>query len=533
MTLLRSAILLTLALLLAACTQTQQTAALEPSAAGGGDLWTLAGQNRSNTRNARTESIIDASNAADLAVRWVFTTGGDVTATPAVDEEHVYLPDFAGNLFKLDRETGALVWARQISTYTGIHGDFARTTPAIAGIQLIFGNQGGRSAEGAILMSVDKRSGELLWSTRLDDHPAAIVTQSPLVLGNRVYVGVSSHEENFALDPAYPCCDFRGSVVALDKDTGEILWKTYTTPDDHSGNAVWGSMPAADRKRNSLYVTTGNNYTVPQTVLDCVDAAGTDDDAVAACIAGGNHFDSILALDLDTGAIRWATRALSFDASTAACFFGPPENCSAPSGPDFDFGEGPSLFTARDHRGKPRELLGAGQKSGQYWVVDPDTGAVIWVTQVGPGGSLGGLIWGSAVDRERIYVAETNTLAIPWTLVDGSSTDDGFWSALDIATGEILWQTANPGAGSGTSEGWTMGPVTVANGVVFACSYDPSGHMFALDAATGVVLWGFASGGSCNAGAAVVDGTVYWGTGYSYAGLGTPHNRFYAFEVNE
>ena len=83
----------------------------------------------------------------DLTVKWAFTTGGDVSATPAVDGTAVYFPDFAGNLYKIDRDTGEVIWQRQISDYTGYAGpgiDFARTTPVIHGNLLIFGNQAGR-----------------------------------------------------------------------------------------------------------------------------------------------------------------------------------------------------------------------------------------------------------------------------------------------------------------------------------------------------------------------------------------------------
>jgi polyvinyl alcohol dehydrogenase (cytochrome) len=55
--------------------------------------------------------------------------------------------------------------------------------------------------------------------------------------------------------------------------------------------------------------------------------------------------------------------------------------------------------------------------------------------------------------------------------------------------------------------------------------------MYALDAATGEVLWSYASGGSCLSGAAIADGTLYWGSGYSNFGFGTPNNRLYAFSV--
>jgi len=69
----------------------------------------------------------------------------------------------------------------------------------------------------------------------------------------------------------------RGSVVALDAATGNIKWKTYMiedsvyfqsdgkTPSGYAGVAVWSGTPTVDRKRGLLYVTTGNNYSVPPT----------------------------------------------------------------------------------------------------------------------------------------------------------------------------------------------------------------------------------------------------------------------------
>ena len=71
--------------------------------------------------------------------------------------------------------------------------------------------------------------------------------------------------------------------------------------------------------------------------------------------------------------------------------------------------------------------------------------------------------------------------------------------------------------------------MTTANGIVFGCSLDPNGYMYALNGATGAVLWEFASGGSCLSGAAISNGTVYWGSGYSNFGFGTPNNKLYAF----
>src|SRR5205823_11139794 len=120
--------------------------------------WPSAGHDLQNTRNQNTENKISVANVANLAVQWQFTTGGDVSATPAVDETAVYVPDWAGNLFAVDRNTGALLWSHQISDYTGVAGDYARTTPAISGNKLIFGDQGGKFAAGAHVMAVDKQT---------------------------------------------------------------------------------------------------------------------------------------------------------------------------------------------------------------------------------------------------------------------------------------------------------------------------------------------------------------------------------------
>ena len=110
----------------------------------------------------------------------------------------------------------------------------------------------------------------------------------------------------------------------------------------------------------------------------------------------------------------------------------------------------------------------------------------------------------------------------------GSSTTNGGWSALDAATGQILWQKVDPNPPAGFGGG-PAGPVSTANGIIFGCSLDALGYMYALNAATGAQLWSYASGGSCLSGAAIVDGVVYWGSGYSNFGFGTFNTKLYAF----
>src|SRR5262249_3323221 len=146
----------------------------------------------------------------------------------------------------------------------------------------------------------------------------------------------------------------------------------------------------------------------------------------------------------------------------------------------YDFASAPNLITYQGPSG-PKTILGAGQKSGIYYALDPDTGNELWRTQVGPGSSLGGIEWGSASDGQRIYVGIVNFYAIPHG--SGGSISAGSWAALNPATGAIIWQRSVP---NGLTGGYALGPLAVADGVVYAPSMDftpGAPTMFALDAA--------------------------------------------------
>ncbi len=501
--------------------------------------WPSAGNDLNNTHFQGNTSL-KSQNVGKLKVQWAFTTGGDVSATPSVDTNNIYFPDWGGNLWAVNRATGQEVWHKQISDYTGlvanptyhITADIARDTPAIAGDLLIFGDQAGyHGGQAGYIMAVNKNTGALVWKTAVGS-VFTIITQSAVVDGNTAYIGLASAEEAFeGLIPDYPCCSFRGSMLALDVQTGAIKWQTYMAPDGYSGNSIWSSTPVVDHKRNSLYVTTGNNYSAPASVQSCFEAAGTDPAAVQACVATispDNHTDAIVSLDLNSGAVKWATTGVPFDSFNIDCFpqlLPPgyvvnPQNCPPPAGPDYDFAQGAMLYNKNG-----TDFIAAGQKSGQFWALNPDTGAVIWKTQAAPGGVGGGLQWGSSTDGKSIYYASANTLHSPW-VVNGNTITSGNWGALDAGTGAVLWQTADP-----SSTATDSGAVSSINGVVFACSQDAQGHMYAMDSSNGNILWSFASGGSCNAAPAIVGGNVYWGSGYSNFGSGTPNNKIYAFSV--
>jgi polyvinyl alcohol dehydrogenase (cytochrome) len=475
--------------------------------------WPFSGHDIHNTRNAAGESTLDPSRVAGLTPLWTLTTDGNVTATPAVVDGVVYAPDFGGSLWAVDAATGRVIWKSAIGDLTGVKGDVSRTTPAFLGGSLILGEgtQTVSALEGASMLAVDAKSGRRLWLTKVEDNPVAIITSAPVADDGVVYVGTSSKAETINRPTG-----FRGSVVALSAETGKVLWKTYLTPEGYTGAAAWGSTPVVDRDTGLLYVATGNNYSVPEGVCRAPDATGCTPSAP------DNYVESIVALDLKTGRIAWATPTLPADVST---------NFDHEDGPDYDFAQGPILFTT-ELGGRSAAVLGVGQKSGVYWALDPATGRVLWKTEVGPGSRLGGMMWGSATDGKRIYVSIGNAAHRPVTatFADGQSRTitGGFWAALDPATGAVLWRAPDP---QGAPD---VGALTVADGVVYAGSLAPHGNnMYAIDAATGDFRWAFASGGSVAGGAAVVNGAVYWGSGYKIGPISGPNDKLYAFSAPE
>jgi polyvinyl alcohol dehydrogenase (cytochrome) len=525
--------------------------------------WPMFGQNLQNTASNAGERKISTLNVAMLAPKWVATPGGDVSARAAVVDGVVYFPDWGGNLWALDAKTGAVIWQHQLSYYDLPAGTISRTSPAVQDDTVYIGTR-----EGAYLLAINAKTGDLRWKTPLDTSTGAALTSSPAVLADVVYTGVSGvREEKAAQSGSYECCMFRGSAVAVSARTGAILWQTYMAPSGYTGVSVWGSNPVVDARRKTMFIGTGQNFSTPTdpAYVNCILAGHRP----KFCLSTDDYVDSIVALDIRTGRIKWSRRLTDGDDWNLACG-GPPgtpvgKNCPSPAGADFDFGSAPNEFSVRvpearghhdGHRDEQRDFIGAGQKSGMYSAFDADTGDFLWGTQVGPGGSLGGILWGSATDGERIYVAIANLEHLPYTAGTGVGKA-GSWSALDPTTGEILWQTPDPNRAVAGLSGSPLpvdhngavdtGPMTVANGVVYApsmgaakpCAPEPCApkrdlpNMFALDAATGKVLWSYSSGGSVNAGAVVADGVVYWGSGYSQLPIPwfVGNNKFYAFSL--
>ena len=464
--------------------------------------------------NSRFQTAGAAHLAADqvpkLKLKWAFGLAGakQVFGEPVVASGRVFVSDDTGAVYSLNAETGCEYWKYQAEAGVRTAVSIRYAKPAA---MAYFGDLK------ANVYAVDARNGTLVWKVRADEHPTARITGAPQVFEDRVYVPVASGEEGASSNPKYPCCSFRGSVLALDAATGKQIWKTYTiagAPKIVSKNAngvsrwapagggVW-SAPTIDPKRRAVYVGTGDAYTNP----------------------APDTTDAILALDLDSGKVLWSVQGTAHDAWVVGCMSPKPlENCPKDFGPDQDFGSPPILHELAGGR----TLLIAGQKSGNVWAYDPDRkGAVVWRTAlVNNTTEFGGkIVWGGAADDEAAYF--------------GLGT--GGIGAVGIRDGELRWFThLAPVQGESRYAGQD-GPLAAIPGVIFSGGWD--GVLRALAAAHGKIVWQFdtarefqtvngvmARGGSMGAaGPVVAGGMLFVPSGYLGVRNGMPGNVLLAF----
>ena len=458
--------------------------------------WPMAGHDIADSHDNPLESTIGVGNVSQLAKKWSMSFSSTLAATPTVSGGIVYVSDYNGEVYAINAATGSLKWSHAVSSWTGLAKDLVRASPVVYGADLIIVDRpidvAAAKRNGTHMIAVNASTGALVWQTIIDPQKPSTGTGAPTIDGNIAYQGMSSDQEL-----ASTCCTFRGDVVAVNLKTHKVLWRTYSAPSGYTGDAVWGSSPAVDHTTGLLYVGTGNNYTVPSGV--CTQPGQSSCSPVAA----DDYVDSVLALSTKTGAVVWAFRTLASDEYSHSC------TSAATCGPDFDFGSDPNLFTVGSGS-SATTLVGDGQKTGIYYALDAATGQLVWSVQEGPDGKSGGILWGSAVDGSRIYSAVANAQHLSWQLQPaGGTTSGGFFSAVNPATGAILWQTPDPQGNRAQSF------MSVANGVAYGGTSSGTGdNMFAMNAATGAILWSYAGGGSIMGGAAVVDGVVYWEAGY-------------------
>jgi len=504
-----------------------------PSSGRGRSEWNGFGAGLENARFQTKEAAgLTQADVPKLRLKWAFSLG-DITNSrgqPVVVGGRVFAVG-ATKVFALDAKSGCLYWT------------FTTEAPVRSGVvagasAIYFGDSK------ANVYAVEIATGKLVWKTRVDEHPAAVITDTPALADGVLYLGVSSYEELVAQNKAYACCTFRGSVVAVDAASGKTVWKTYTVESPHpvsaknaetrvgqpaagtqrfgpSGVSVW-STPTVDVKRNVVYVSTGDNYSDPAT----------------------DSSDAVLALERASGKILWSRQMTEKDAYNVACEGADGANCPEAKGPDFDFGQPPILVTLANGA---QELVLA-QKSGMAWAIDPDQqGKVLWQAKLGKGSSLGGSMWGSASDGQSVYVAisDLGFRAVkdqPGKFELDPAVGGGLY-AVDLASGKMVWNATPVGCGGRKNCSPAQpGAVTAIPGVVFEGSMD--GHLRAYASSSGEVVWDFdtareydavngekARGGSIDAGGvAVAGGMVYGYSGYGQWG-GMAGNVLLAFTV--
>jgi polyvinyl alcohol dehydrogenase (cytochrome) len=455
-----------------------------------------------------------------LKLKWAYGFEGDIVAfaQPTVLDHHLFIGSAGGWVQALNADSGCVEWVFQA---TGPVRSAIVAVPLGDKHALLFGDQVGW------FYAIEAETGHLLWKKRPEPHESVRLTGAPVAYQDTVFVPVASWEEPRATNPDYPCCTFRGSVVAFRIKDGVQVWKTYMIREKPrqvgknqwgpSGAGVW-SAPTLDPKRNRLYVTTGDNYSAPATDMS----------------------DSVLAMELSTGRIVWSKQMTTGDVWNSAC--SAKGDCP---GPDHDFGS--SALLEKIENG--RELLLAGQKSGVVYALDPErNGEIVWKVRVGNGGVNGGVQWGMASDGQRVYAATSDVVRA------GSNPDPldprplppdpkkgGGLTALRISTGEKVWYSppvvCGPKPGCSPAQ---SAAVTVIPGVVFSGALD--GHLRAYTAEEGKVVWDFdtvrsyqtvngvrASGGALNGpGPVVVGGMIFVNSGYARSGS-LPGNVLLAF----
>jgi polyvinyl alcohol dehydrogenase (cytochrome) len=483
-----------------------------------------------DTTNTRYQSVDAAgltfAEVPRLKLKWAYGFDGDIIAfsQPTILEGQLFVGSASGLVQALDAASGCIRWVFQA---TGPVRSALLAAPLGDKHAILFGDSIGW------FYSIEAETGRLLWKKRPEPHEATRLTGAPLAYQGTVFIPVASWEESRTTNPEYPCCTFRGSVVALRIKDGSQVWKTYTIAEKakQTGKNEWGpsgagiwSAPTLDAKRGVLYVSTGDNYSAPATPLS----------------------DAVLALELATGKIVWAKQTTPGDVWNTLC--STKGNCP---GPDFDYGA--SVILEKLNNG--RDVLLAGQKSGVVYALDPDRkGEILWQVRVGQGGTNGGVQWGMASDGHQVYAATSDVRRSQAPNADpldprpqfADPKVGGGLTALRIGTGEKVWfappVVCGPAAKPGCSPAQSQA-VTVIPGVVFSGSLD--GHLRAYSAEEGKVIWDFdtvrdyetvnhvrATGGSLNGpGAVVVGGMLFVNSGYARLGS-IPGNVLLAFSVD-
>ena len=446
-------------------------------------------------------SDINRGNVADLRVMWVYQMAGSglVETTPLVVDGMLYLTEPPSTVTALDVRTGRRIWTWSASIADSVLNlGFPRVNRGVAILnQTVY-----VGTLNANLVALDAASGTVRWDVTVADNTVGFaITAAPLAIDGKIIIGVSGAEAGI-----------RGFLDAYDAASGERVWRTYTVPaSGEPGSETWGGNSwetgggstwltgSYDPDLNLLYWGIGN----PAPDWNGDSRPG---DNLYTC--------SLLALDADTGEMRWYFQFTPHDVH------------------DWDANQIPVLVDL-ELDGRMRRLVTMANRNAFYYVLDRETGEFLhaqeyskqtWAAGLDQSGRPivlpnteptveGNLVWPSlqgatnwfspsySPATELFYVAVREMGAIyykgeaeyvPGEYFMGGGEqalrgDDASGSvhALDVRTGDIRWKFPL------LSPPWN-GVMATAGGLVFGGSNE--GNFFALDAETGESLWDFHAG---------------------------------------
>ena len=459
-----------------------------------------------NSQRYSRLTAIDKSNVDHLEVKWVkqLETLADVETTPLVVDGVLYLTQSPSNVIALDASTGSHFWSYEHTLPDKLALCCGRQNRGVA----ILGETLFLGTLDAKLMALDAKTGAVQWEVQSADPATGYSkTAAPLVIGDKVISGIAGGEYGI-----------RGFLDAYDAHTGERVWRFYTIPGEgEPHNDTWegdswktGGAPtwvtgAYDPDLNLVYWGTGN--------------PGPDWNGEAR--EGDNLYsDSVIALDADTGELRWHFQFTPHDVH------------------DWDATQIPILIDI-EFDGRPRKLMLFPNRNGFFYVLDRVTGEFLrgtpfamqtWAERIDENGrpiripgmlpneegvlvypSINGAAnwWSNSYSprTELLYVmtydgADTFFIGedeyVPGELFVGGGgeryvpqeTYASMIRALEPRTGDTRWEfPLQPKTQSGL--------LSTASDLVFGGSVD--GYFYALDAVNGTELWRINVGGTVKA----------------------------------
>lgn len=458
---------------------------IPPEMEADGD-WAIANGDYASTRTV-ADPKITSDNVDDLELAWTYEatgggTFGNLTTTPLVVGDHVYLGALTTEVHSIDRQTGKGEFV--VGDEVGIFGP----TGVGIGWDQLYGTKANDEGEGSMVVAYDAETGKEVWATDIGEH-GGIVNMQPSAYDGLVFASTAGYGNGTI-----------ATIYALDAETGSIVWDfpviadpdLWGNPELNSGGGVW-YPPAIDTERRIAYFGTGNPYPFP----------GAEGFPNGSSRPGDNEWtDSTVALDIDTGKLAWGHQAIPHDI--------------------FDRDNMLAARTSITVDGEERDVVISSGKLGIVYALDADTGERIWETPVGTHendelteidgptlvypGSLGGVQTPLAIADGTIYACVMNA---PTEYEGPEETSYGFtvqlgtadsqMVAIDADTGEIRWEVDLPGDSFGGS--------TVSGDLLFTSSF--GGEVLALDRATGKTVWSYEAPGGINGWPAIAGDELY------------------------